>query len=290
MSKLKDYLDFIKIEHTLFALPFAYSGAFLASNGWFGFKVFFLILTAFTGLRTAAMSLNRIIDREIDALNPRTSERHIPSGKISVREGYTIALAGFVVYFLSAYFINHTALILSPIPAITAWIYPYLKRFTCLSHFVLGLNLAFAPLGGWIAITDSMDFLVSGFIPLMIGIALIFWVAGFDIIYALQDIEFDKRMALHSIGAHFGVGFAKKVSAISHLIFFLILAYVFIFRITGNLLFYGMLLTGIILFFEHYIVKNRYDEKKVQLAFFYSNALISSIFLASIILNIFIRF
>ncbi len=288
MSKLRDYLDFVKIEHTLFALPFAYSGAFLASNGWFGFRLFFLILTAFTALRTAAMSLNRIIDREIDALNPRTAGRHIPSGKISVGEGYAIVFVGFAVYVLSAYLINYTAFILSPIPAITAWIYPYLKRFTCFSHFVLGLNLAFAPLGGWVAVRNSMDFLSSGFVPLMIGVSLIFWVAGFDIIYALQDIEFDRKMGLHSIGAHFGVEVAKKVSAASHITFFLILVYVFIFWIPGDFLFYGMLMVGMILFFEHYIVKDRYDEKRVQLAFFYSNALVSSIFLTLIILSTFI--
>jgi len=288
MSKLKDYLDFIKIEHTLFALPFAYAGAFLASNGWFELRTFILIFTAFTGLRTAAMSLNRIIDREIDALNPRTAGRHIPSGKISVGEGYAIAAAGFTVYFLSAHHINHTAFVLSPIPAITAWIYPYLKRFTCLSHFVLGLNLAFAPLGGWIAITDSIDIFGREFIPFMIGLALIFWVAGFDMIYALQDVEFDRRMGLHSIAAHFGVRVAKILSAANHLLFYLISAYILIFWIKGSIYLYGVVLIGLILLFEHYIVRERYNEKKIQLAFFYSNALVSSIFLGLIILDIFI--
>ncbi|MBO8181216.1 MAG: UbiA family prenyltransferase [Archaeoglobus sp.] len=289
MRKFKDYLDFIKIEHTLFALPFAYAGAFLASNGWFGIKFLILITLAFTGLRTAAMSLNRIIDREIDALNPRTADRHIPSGKISVKEGYWIAIVGFAVYFLSAYFINFTAFFLSPIPALTAWIYPYLKRYTCLSHYVLGLNLAFAPLGGWIAITNSIDPLEAELVPSLIGLALVFWVAGFDMIYALQDVDFDRKMGLHSIGAHFGERTARLMAALNHVVFFIILAFVFLFRIKGESLILGILLIGFLLFYEHAIVRKRYDEKRIQLAFFYSNAAISSIFFASILLKVLVN-
>jgi 4-hydroxybenzoate polyprenyltransferase len=289
IARTKDYLEFIKIEHTFFALPFAYSGAFLASNAWFGLKTFFLITLAFTGLRASAMSLNRVIDREIDALNPRTAGRHIPVGKISVKEGYAVAMLGFAIYFFSAYLINLTAFILSPIPAIVAWIYPYLKRFTCLSHYVLGLNLAFAPLGGWIAITDSIAPLGSEFIPSVIGLALVFWVAGFDVIYALQDVEFDRKLGLHSIGAHFGVGAAKLFSALNHLTFFILLSYVFLYKIGGVIQSFGLALIGLLLLYEHLIIREGWDERRIQLAFFYSNAAISSIFLASIVIEILIR-
>jgi 4-hydroxybenzoate polyprenyltransferase len=288
IARVKDYLDFIKIEHTLFALPFAYSGALLASNGWFGLKTFLLITMAFTGLRTSAMSLNRVIDREIDALNPRTAARHIPLGKISVREGYALAILGFAIYFLSAYLINLTAFLLSPIPAIVAWVYPYLKRFTCFSHYILGLNLAFAPLGGWIAVTDSINPLGSEFIPLVIGLALIFWVAGFDIVYALQDVEFDREFGLHSIGAHFGVRIAKLLSALNHVAFFILLSYVFLLKIGGTILNFGIALIGFLLIYEHLIIKDGWNERKIQLAFFYSNAAISLILLASIVLEILI--
>jgi 4-hydroxybenzoate polyprenyltransferase len=284
--KFRDYGDFVKIEHTLFALPFAYAGAFLAAEGWFGLRNLLLITLAFTGLRTAAMSLNRVIDWKIDALNPRTADRHIPAGRISVREGYSLAVLGFAVYFIAAYLINFTAFVLSPIPAVTAWVYPYLKRFTCLSHYVLGLNLAFAPLGGWITITNSIEPLGSEFVPLLIGIAILFWVAGFDIIYALQDVDFDVKMGLHSIGAHFGVGKAKLMSAVNHTFFFLILAYVFLYRMGGNFLLFGTILIGWLLLYEHLIVRKGYTEKRIQLAFFYSNAAISSVFLISIIVEV----
>ncbi|AGK60785.1 4-hydroxybenzoate polyprenyltransferase [Archaeoglobus sulfaticallidus PM70-1] len=289
MAKAKDYLDFIKIEHTLFALPFAYTGAFLAADGWFGYRIFFLILTAFTGLRVFAMSINRIIDREIDALNPRTSSRHLPKGIISVKEAYIIAFLGLIVYFLSAYLINRTAFMLSPIPAITAWVYPYLKRYTCLSHFVLGLNLAYAPGGGWVAVTDSINIFGSEFIPFMLGIGIMFWVAGFDIIYALQDVEFDRKYGLHSIGAHFGSGVAKIVSAISHILFFSISAYTLLFHVERKVIPYGLAGIAMLLIFEHYIIREKYDEKKIQLAFFYSNAVISSLFLGTIILNVLLK-
>lgn len=287
VAKLAEYLNFIKIEHTLFALPFAYAGAFLANGGWFGWRVFFLILFAFTGLRTVAMTLNRIIDRDIDAMNPRTANRHLPSGRISLREAYTIVLIALVVYFTSAYLINETAFLLSPIPVITAWVYPYLKRYTCLSHFVLGLNLAYAPGGGWVSITNSVDIFGSEFVPFVLGIAIIFWVAGFDMIYALQDVEFDRKYKLHSVGAHFGVKTAKILSGVSHLIFFILSFYILVFHIGGVILVLGMFVIAVVLSFEHYIIKDRYSEERIQIAFFYSNALVSSIFLGSIILNVF---
>ncbi|RLI75504.1 4-hydroxybenzoate octaprenyltransferase [Archaeoglobales archaeon] len=287
MKKLKMYADFIKVEHTLFALPFAYIGAFMAAKEMLDLKMFILVFLAFTSFRSAAMSLNRIIDKDIDALNPRTSNRHIPTGLISLKEAYAITLISLFVYFLSAFSINETTFILSPIPAITALIYPYLKRITCLSHFVLGLNLAYAPLGGWISITNSFS-LDSELIPIIIGIAVIFWVAGFDIIYALQDLEFDKKYGLHSIGAHFGLKTALAISALCHIIFFILILTSLLLYKLGIIVLFGLFLMAIILIYQHLIVKDNFNERKIQVAFFYSNAAISGILFISIVLDIFL--
>ncbi len=272
IARIKTYLEFVKIEHTLFALPFAYSGALVA--GYLDLRLAFLIFTAFTGLRTFAMAFNRIIDREIDALNPRTAKRHLPSGKIKLKDAYLIAFVGFAVYELSAFMINKTAFLLSPIPPIVAYVYPYLKRFTCLSHYVLGLNLALAPLGGWVAVRDSIDFSLE---ILAFSIAVIFWVAGFDMIYALQDIEFDRKLRLHSVGAHFGERFAKILSRTNHVAFFLFLLPVLKEAILA------LFSIAFLLFLEHYVVREKYDERRIQVAFFYINAVISATVLASVI-------
>lgn len=289
IKKLRLIMDFIKIEHTLFALPFAYMGAFLAEGGMIDLRTGILIATAFTGMRTIAMTFNRIIDREIDALNPRTANRHLPAGLITLGEAYTIALLSGVIYFTSAYLINELAFKLSPIPVITAYIYPYLKRYTILSHYVLGLNLAYAPMGGWIAVTNSFDFLGKDSLPFFIGIAVIFWVAGFDIIYALQDYEFDRKHGLHSIPARFGIKKAKIISAMNHIAFFLILAHA-IYRMypSGILAKFGLGVIAIILFAEHLIVWKGDDEKRIQISFFYLNAILSSTLLVSIILDVFL--
>ncbi len=282
MKRLRMYADFIKIEHTLFALPFAYAGAFLACGGWFGWRLFFLILLAFTGLRTAAMSFNRIIDREIDALNPRTANRHLPAGLISLKEAYAIAIFGLIVYFTSAYLINDLAFELSPIPAIVSYVYPYLKRFTCLCHYVLGLNLAFAPLGGWIAVTNSLT--PKDWPIILLSVGVMFWVAGFDIIYGLQDLEFDRKMGLHSVGAHFGVDFALNVSALSHLTFFTLVS-LSLFELLGGTAVIGSILMSALLIYEHYVVRFKND---VQKAFFNVNATISVVLLLTIILGVFL--
>lgn len=283
LSKLKMYADFIKIEHTLFALPFAYVGAILAAHGWFGWRLFFLILTAFTGMRTTAMILNRIIDREIDALNPRTAMRHIPAGLITLREAYAILSVALLVYFSSAYLINGTAFMLSPLPVVIAYVYPYLKRFTCLTHYVLGLTLAFAPLGGWIAVTDSFNPLSSELVPCLLGIAVMFWVAGFDIIYGLQDLNFDRKYGLHSIGAHFGVRIALITSALNHLLFFCLLTLsLYIYGIRTSIA--GLAVIAALLVYQHAIVRES-SEKKIQIAFFHSNAAISASLLVFVLAN-----
>ncbi|MET1125179.1 MAG: UbiA-like polyprenyltransferase [Archaeoglobaceae archaeon] len=268
--KLRMYLDFIKIEHTLFALPFAYIGAIMAAPISLGTA--FLIFTAFTGLRTAAMTFNRIIDAEIDAKNPRTANRHIPRGLISVREAYSIAAVALAVYFASAFLLNRTAAILSPIPPIVAYVYPYLKRFTCLCHYVLGLNLALAPLGGFVAATDSIDFLGRGLEVTLIAAGVVFWVAGFDMIYALQDVEFDRREGLHSLPAHFGEGFALLAAKLNHVAFL---------ALVSMILKLAALPVALLLVLEHAIVHLK--PEKLEYAFYHVNAAISVTLLASVI-------
>jgi len=277
-NRVKTYLEFVKIEHTLFAMPFAYAGAILAAHGIPSLRILVLIATAFTGMRTAAMTINRIVDREIDALNPRTAKRHLPSGKISLREAYYLLAVSLVVYFVSAYLINITAFMLSPIPVLIAWVYPYLKRYTCFSHFVLGLTLAFAPIGGWVSVTNSFNPLSSELVPCLMGISVSFWVAGFDIIYALQDVEFDRKYGLYSAGARFGVRNSLIISSLCHIAFFVLLCYsLWIYGINFNGIF-GLLVIVALLVYQHLVVKpNSYDENKVQIAFFKANAMISTI-------------
>ena len=277
--RLKTYLEFVKIEHTLFALPFAYTGAVLAAHGIPSLRLIVLIAIAFTGMRTAAMTLNRIIDREIDALNPRTANRHLPSGKMSLKEAYFLLILALTIYFVSAYLINETAFILSPIPVAIAWIYPYLKRYTCLSHFVLGLTLAFAPIGGWVSVTDSFNPFGSELVPCIMGIAVAFWVAGFDIIYALQDVEFDRNYGLYSAGAKFGVKRALIISCLCHVAFFVLLCYsLWIYGFDWGAI-PGLAIIAFLLAYQHLIVTpKKFDEKRVQIAFFKANAAVSSIF------------
>ncbi|HID43919.1 MAG TPA: 4-hydroxybenzoate octaprenyltransferase [Archaeoglobaceae archaeon] len=289
MERIKIYADFIKIEHTLFALPFAYTGAFLSAGGLFDIRLFILILTAFTGMRTLAMTLNRIIDRGIDALNPRTKNRHLPAGIISLKEAWSLAVISAAIYFSSAFLINTTAFILSPIPAITALIYPYLKRFTCLSHYILGLNLAYAPMGGWIAISNSFNPFGSELAITLLGVGVAFWVAGFDMIYGLQDYEFDRKYKLHSIGAHFGVKKALIASAIAHLFFFFLTSLSLYFIGFGMIVKVGLVAVAILLIYQHLTVGENYSERKIQVAFFNANAMISAILLLSIILDTLVR-
>jgi len=286
-KKIRIYADFIKIEHTLFALPFAYAGAILAAEGLFSLKTFVLILTAFTGMRTLAMSLNRIFDRKIDALNPRTKDRHLPAGVITLTEARSIAFLSAFIYFFSAYLINETAFLLSPIPALTSLVYPFMKRHSCLSHYILGLNLAYAPMGGWIAVKNTFEPLGNEFAISLLGTSVIFWVAGFDIIYGLQDVEFDQKYNLHSIGAHFGVRPALIISAVSHLLFFslaVLSLYQFGFGLLGKA---GFVIVALLLIYQHIIVgfgeNYNYNEKRIQIAFFNSNAVLSAVFLFSIV-------
>ncbi len=210
---MKKYLSFVKFEHTLFSLPIVAAGALMAEGGLPDIRTTILIITAATGARTAALAINRIADSRIDSANPRTKNRELPSGIISFFEAYTVVATGLAVYFVSAYLLCPLAFYLSPVPIAVFAAYPFMKRRTALCHFGVGLALACAPAGGWIAVRCGFDDI---FIPLTLCAFTFFWVAGFDIIYSTLDEKFDEKTGLHSLPVLFGSKKALRFSAVLH--------------------------------------------------------------------------
>ena len=271
MNKVRSYRKFIKIEHTLFSFPVVLAGSFLASEGIPPLYLLMLILIAASGARTAAMGLNRIIDRKIDYLNPRTKNRELPNGKISLNESYTITGFGLGFYFASCFLICDLVFYLSPIPLVVFVTYPYMKRFTPLCHFGVGLALAFAPLGGWIAVTCSLNGLGQ---PLLLALFTLFWVSGFDIIYATLDEKFDLKNNIYSIVSAYGKDKALKFSAVCHVLAFVCLVAIYLMYFAGIIPAVTLVITGLLLLFEHR------KSSDVDLAFFKINILIgTSVFL-----------
>lgn len=263
------YLKMIKISHSVFALPFAFTGAILAASGIPSLKQVFWITVAMVGARSGAMGLNRIIDRKIDAANPRTANREIPSGKIKVRDAAIFTLISLALFVFAAYNLNPLCLKLSPIAIAILIIYSYTKRFTWMAHFVLGIAISAAPIGAWLAIKGTFDLEIM---PL--SIAVVFWLAGFDVLYALQDIEFDRRHGLYSIPQRFGIRKALIFSRVFHFITWSMLALTgIIFHL--NLAYWtGMIIVAGLLIYEHSIIKHD-DLSKLDIAFFNMNGYIS---------------
>jgi 4-hydroxybenzoate polyprenyltransferase len=262
MNGIRNFANFIKFEHTLFSLPLIFAGTFLAWGGLPEFHLLLLIILAGTGARTAALALNRIIDRNIDSENPRTQERELPSGKISLASALGITLAGLVVYFVSAYFICDLVLYLSPIPIIVFIVYPLMKRFTPLCHFGVGLGLALGPLGGWVAVTCSM----SGLFPaVMLSLFTFFWVSGFDIIYATLDEEFDRKNGVRSMVSVYGKETGLYVAGLLHYASFFCIAFIYFFMFKTIAAGALLAVIGLLLYLEHKKSEN------VDLAFFKIN-------------------
>ena len=265
MEKIKNFTSFIKFEHTLFSLPLIFAGAFLAWGGLPETKLLLLIILAGTGARTAALALNRIIDRRIDSLNPRTNGRELPSGRISLINALGITAAGLIVYFVSAYLICDLVLYLSPIPIAVFIFYPLMKRFTPLCHFGVGLGLALAPLGGWVAVTCSL----SGILPaVMLSLFAFFWVSGFDVIYATLDEESDRGSGIRSMVSVYGKETGLYIAGILHYAAFFCIAFIyfFMFKTIVAGVFLGVI--GLLLYLEHKKSEN------VDLAFFKINILV----------------
>ncbi len=277
------FLEMIKFSHTIFALPFAFSAAFLAANGLPSTRQLLFIALAMVGARTAAMSLNRLIDAKIDAKNPRTATRALPAGALSPASVLIAIIASTGLLFYAAYQLNPLCFILSPVALGFLVLYSYCKRFTSLAHVVLGICLAGAPIGAWIALRGSID-------PpaITLGLLVLFWVAGFDILYALQDLSFDRESGLHSIPVKFGVQGSLWTARIFHLLtvvlFFLLMQQLSL----GSWFFAGIIcMTGMLLY-EHWLLRAG-DLSKLDAAFFTMNGYISITFLVSTVLDIFLK-
>lgn len=263
------YLKMIKISHSVFALPFAFTGAILAASGIPPLSQIFWITVAVVGARSGAMGLNRIIDRRIDAENPRTKNREIPSGKIKVRDALIFVFISLAIFVFAAYNLNPLCLKLSPLAILILVIYSYTKRFTWMSHFVLGIAISAAPIGAWIGVRGTLNLEI---IPL--SIAVVFWLAGFDVLYALQDVAFDKRYGIYSIPQRFGIKRTLAISRIFHLTTWSLLVTTgFIFNL-GIVYWAGMLLVAGLLIYEHSILRHD-DLSKLNKAFFNTNGYIS---------------
>jgi 4-hydroxybenzoate polyprenyltransferase len=261
--------EMIKFSHTLFALPFALLSAVLAARGIPRLATLAKIVLAMVGARSAAMAHNRIADRGIDAANPRTASRALPSGAISLKFVWIFLLASVAVFLGAAASLNRLTLLLSPIALAILFFYAYTKRFTWLSHVVLGLCLALAPFGAWIAVRGTLDT-----VPLLLGLAVLCWTAGFDMLYALQDEEHDRRAGLKSIPARWGAGRTLRISAVAHLTMALLL--VAVWRLVGGgwLFALGIAATAAALIYQHAIVKPG-DLSRLNTAFFTANGFVS---------------
>ncbi|MDO8727503.1 MAG: UbiA-like polyprenyltransferase [Candidatus Methanoperedens sp.] len=276
LSKIKLYSDFVVLKHTVFAIPFAYLGAFIASWGMPELRILLWVGLAFLGARSAAMALNNLIDKDIDARNPRTAGRELPSGKISLKEVWIIIIVSYFLLFFSSYQLNWLCFLLSPIIPITSIIYPYLKRFSPVSHFVLGLNLGYAPVGGWLAVTGIINFPFgsSEFAMLLLLFAVTFWVGGFDIIYSLLDLDFDTKEGLYSVPSFFGVKNALLFSFVSHILMLaLLIGLMFVLHL-GVVFKVGIVVIAALIWFEHTLVKAD-NFTSIPVAFFNVNAAVS---------------
>ena len=283
--------SFVKFSHTVFALPFALAAMIVAARetrGWPGWRVFGLILVAMVGARTCAMAFNRIVDRKFDAENPRTSNRHLPMGAVTLAAAWGLCLGSGALLVGAAWALNPICFVLSPAALFLVCFYSLTKRFTDFTHVWLGIALAAAPVGAWLAVEGGFHFLPriegkldlrhSAMVPLALGVAVMLWLVGFDIIYATQDYEFDRKRGLHSLVVRWGPKNALAVAFLSHL--FMWGALVLFGALCGFRLTYwiGLVLILGLLLLEHMIAKRR-DPIAVNIAFFKLNAVVSVTFL-----------
>lgn len=265
----RTYLEMIKVEHSIFALPFAMVGMFYAAEGWPGWKTFLLIVLAMVSARSAAMAFNRLADAEIDARNPRTAMRALPAGLLRKPQAVLFFLVSCLVFFGAAAMLNKTALLLSPIALVVLLFYSYTKRFTALSHLFVGLSLGLAPAGAWVGVTGDFSWT-----PLYWILAVAFWTGGFDVLYSLQDEEFDRTAGLHSIPACWGRRAAINASRAFH-----VLAVVFLFAAgvavgAGWPYFLGCIFVAGLLLYEQSLVSSE-DISRLDFAFFTLNGYVS---------------
>jgi 4-hydroxybenzoate polyprenyltransferase len=277
LSGLRHFLDAIKFEHTVFALPFAYVAMVLAADGWPGWRVLVWVTLAMAGARTLAMSVNRLADRFIDAANPRTAKRHLPTGVLTPAQVTMAAALSAALLLVSAFMLNPLCLTLSPLAVLFLVGYSYTKRFTWLSHWILGFTDGIAAAGGWIAVRAAFDPPVY-----VLWLALTVWIAGFDLIYACQDVEFDRRNGLHSVPARFGIPAALITARVCHLLTIVAFALLGWMMGLGLLYWLGVLVVAGLLVYEHSLISPR-DLSKLDVAFFNVNGYISVILFFAVI-------
>lgn len=277
--KIQNFLELVKFAHTIFALPFALAAMLVAARGFPKVEIFGWILLAMIGARTAAMGFNRIVDREIDARNPRTQNREIPAGKVSVGQASALVIISALAFVFAAWQLNFLAFVLS-FPTLGAlFFYSYCKRFTHWAHFVLGLCLGIAPAGAWVAVTGKLELA-----PCILVVAVMFWVAGFDVIYATMDDEFDRKNGIHSLVQTLGIAKALDAARFFHAVFIALLVAFGLLAFGANTtsstrFLVGVALIALFLVYEHRIVKAQ-DLRRVNAAFFTVNGVISVMFLA----------
>ena len=278
LNRIKIFLEMIKFAHTIFALPFAFTAAVLAAGGLPTLHQTFWIVIAMVGARTAAMGLNRVIDADIDGKNPRTMGRAIPAGLIGRGTVLVFVLIGVLLLLYAAYSLNRLCLYLSPLILFFLVLYSYCKRFTSLAHVVLGICIAFAPLGAWVAIRGEI-----GAPALILAGGVVFWLAGFDTLYALQDLDFDRAHGLHSIPVRLGVTGSLWIARVFHLVMMGLLILLHQTMGLGVFFLIGLAVTALLLFYEHWLLRDG-DLSKLDMAFFNMNGYISvNIFLFTFI-------
>jgi 4-hydroxybenzoate polyprenyltransferase len=269
LHKLRIYLEMIRFPHTIFALPFALMGAVLAAGGIPPRDKLLWILVAMVGARSGAMGVTRLADRHLDRLNPRTRDRALPQGRISPAEALTFVICSYGLFLLAAWMLNPLCFALAPVAILIVSGYSYTKRFTALSHLILGLSLALAPLGAWIAVAGRI-----GLPALVLGAAVLFWTTGFDILYALMDIDFDRRTGLFSIPARLGVQGGMLVARLFHAATAACLALLIPLGHLGLVYAIGLVLAVALLLYEHWLL-HRHGLAKLNVAFFNVNGALS---------------
>ncbi len=277
LRKITVFFEAIKISHSVFALPFAVSAAFLAGKGTPPLDLCLKVILAVVLARTAAMAFNRWADADLDAQNPRTRMRAVPAGLLSRRFMGFMSLASAAGFVLACAWMHRLALCLSPVVLAVLLGYSYTKRFTSLSHLALGAALGLSPVGAWVAVREEVAVL-----PALLGLAVLFWTAGFDVIYACQDHEIDRMMGLHSIPRRLGVARALRVSRLFHVVTLALLAAVGIQGGLGFVYACGVACVGSLLLYEHSLVKPD-DLSRVNVAFFTLNGLVSLVFMAAVV-------
>ena len=278
LKKLNDFNELVMFKHSIFSLPFIFIAMVVAANGWFGFKLMFLGILAALTARNFAMGFNRYMDRDIDALNPRTINRPNVDGRISANQMLIFTLLNAFGFILVTYFVNDLALYLSVPILLVIGSYSYFKRFSYLAHIILGISLGLAPIAGVVAVLETIP-LWSVFL----SVGVMFWVAGFDLLYSLQDIEVDKKLNLHSIPSKFG---AKKTMLISKAFHILTVIFWLLFVLNSHstaFAYIAVIVSAIMLSYEHYIVNK--DFTKIDKAFFTVNGYLGIVFFVLIVLD-----